>query len=91
MQILIETVIYLLAIMGIILTSMSFFDICIYKNIAASPHVVYNKRSNVPANVSIIIKFENIDDKKRKIITKKIFKGDFENIEEIVDSIKIIN
>lgn len=91
MQIFIETIIYLLAIMGIIICSMSIFDICMYKTICKSSHKIYTSSKSGGKKVEIVIKFENINQSEKEEIINKVKNGDFKDIEEIVNTISIID
>lgn len=90
MQMFVETIIYLIAIMGIIVSTISIFDIFFYKGICRKRDSLYTKNWAGTGKVTLTIKFENITlDKKREIV-HRIENGEYENIQDLVDSVDII-
>lgn len=87
MQSLIETLIYLLAIMGIIFTSMSFIEICNYKNYSC--YNVFNKGRDKNKKVEIIINLKNMDEEEENKVVDRILKGEYKDIKEFVDCVRV--
>ncbi|MEG0872883.1 MAG: hypothetical protein RSE00_02970 [Clostridia bacterium] len=89
MESIIETIIYLLAILGIILTSISFFDIFTYTNLANKSYTILGKNSMKKGRVEIVINISELSQLDEEVLLKKIQKGEFENLIDIVDSIHV--
>lgn len=87
MQSLIETLIYLLAIMGIIFTSMSFIEIFNYRNY--SSYRLFSKGREKNKKIEIIINMENIDEEEENEIIDILLKGDYTDLEDVVDCVII--
>lgn len=90
MEIFIQTIIYLLAVLGIIFTTMSFFEAYIYKNISDNTYKFSRKNYMKNKHVEIIININGFNEKDEIDIIDKIKNGKYENIEDIVDVFKII-
>ena len=84
---LIETLIYLLAIMGIILTSISFFEIFNYKNYPS--YRLFNKNSMKNKRVEIVINIENMKEEEEEELIDTLLNGEYTNLEDIVDCVRI--
>lgn len=96
MQSVIETIIYLLAIFGIIIISVSFFDVVIYKNISnniskieENTYKIFSKKELKNSRIEVLINMENVNEEDEIILIDKIKKGDYEKIEDIVDMLEI--
>lgn len=87
MQSLIETLIYLLAIMGIIFTSVSFIEIFNYRNY--STYRIFSKNGMKNKRVEIVINIENMDEEEEDDIIEMLLKGEYTNLEDVVDSVRI--
>ncbi len=90
MGIFIQTIIYLLAVLGIIITTMSFFESYIYKNNSESQYKFYRKNYMKNKHVEIIININGFNENEENEIIDKIKNGKYENIEEVADEFKII-
>lgn len=84
MQLLIETLIYLLACLGIILITASFFSIIKYQGNFIDTYSIFNKKNK---KIELVVKFYNIPEDQKNLVMEKIKKGDYKNIEDIVDKI----
>ena len=85
-----ETVIFLVAIVGIILTYVCFLDV--YENeYLNSNYLITNsknkKREN--KNIQLIIKMNGYSKYEKEYIINKIMYGKFDNIEDFIDTIEI--
>lgn len=89
MHSLLETLIYLLAIMGIIFTTMSLFEIFNYKNICQNSYRFLKKNSMKDKRVEIVINVENLTQEEEEEILDILLTGDYTDINDIADSIKI--
>lgn len=89
MQMFVETIIYLVAIMGIIFSTMSIFEICLYKKPCKNTYKLY-KLKNDKKRISMMLKFENIEKEEKEEILNKIKNGEYDNIEDIIDDIHIL-
>lgn len=87
MNCLAETLIYLLAILGIIFTSMTFFEMFGYNNIINKSYRIFSKNKKGKEKVEVIIRLNNIDENKEKEITELIKNDTFINLREISDDI----
>ncbi|MNI42105.1 hypothetical protein D3C73_963820 [compost metagenome] len=86
MEILIETIIYLLAIFGIILVFTSSYEMIRYTNILKNTYSLFNRKAK---RVEIIVRVYDLDEEEKNNLIEKIKNGDYEKIEEIVDDVKI--
>lgn len=89
MNCLAETLIYLLAVLGIIFTSMTFFEMFSYNNIVNKSYRIFSKNKKGKEKIEIIIRLNNIDENKEKEITELIKNDTFINLREISDVITI--
>ena len=92
MQYLLDSIIYLLAIMGIIFTTMTFFEMFIQKRTINSSYRIFNKNNENNINnkkVEIIIHIENLDEKEEEVLIKQIEEEKKINLKEIATSILI--
>ena len=83
----IETLIYLLAIMGIIFTSMSFFEV--FSNRYAETYKIFSKNPMKNKKVEVIINLKNIDETEEEEIVNRLVNGEYNNLEDIVDAVKV--
>ncbi len=83
----IETLIYLLAIMGIIFTTMSFFEVFSYKYF--STYKIFSKNSMKNKKVEIIINIKNIEEDEEDEIIDILMNGKYTNLEDVVDAVKV--
>lgn len=87
MEILIETIVSLLAILGIILVACSFFDMFRYYSIwpiKDKTSATKNKK-----RVEVILKLYNVSDDSKEELLNKIKLGEYSDLENLVDNIKI--
>lgn len=84
---LIETFIYLLAIMGLIFTSISFIEMCNYKNYNC--YKIFNKNREKDKRIEVVINMENIDEEEENDILDKLLNGEYNNLEEVVDCVRV--
>lgn len=89
MHSLLETLIYLFAIMGIIFTTVSFFEIFNYKNICQNSYRIFTKNSMKDKRVEIVINIENLNQEEEEKLLDIMLTGDYTNIKDIADSVKI--
>lgn len=87
MESLVETIIYLIAILGIIFTSMSVFTMFTDRNIIT--YKVFKKRKAKQKSIEVILKFNEIDDEEQKNVIDMIKNGNYNNIQEVIDVLKI--
>lgn len=86
MELIVQTIIYLVAVFGIMMTTMVFIN---SNNNSEEKYGVcheYNKDNKV----EIIIKIDIDDDKQKEEILNKIKNGKYDNIYEIADLVKIV-
>ena len=83
----IETLIYLLAIMGIIFTSMSFFEV--FSNRYTQNYKIFSKNNMKNKKVEVIINLKNIDEKEEEEIVDVLINGEYNNLEDVVDAVKV--
>ena len=84
----VETLVYLLGIMGIIFTSIMFIEICNMKN-----YSTYKLFSNNPLKkkrAEITINFENFEEEEEEEIIDILLKGEYSDLEKVVDTVKIV-
>jgi len=89
MEIFVETIIYLLAILGIIFTSISFYEMFDLRKYINNTYRIYSKNSDdIERNVEIIVKIEGLNDIEEKDLVD-ILNSDNVNIKQISNSITI--
>lgn len=86
----VETLIYLFAIMGIILTTMSFFDMFNYKDLANNSYKLFGKNSMKPKRVDIVITIQGYNEEESEQLVDKILDGNYDRIEDIVSTVDVI-
>ena len=89
MSCLAETLIYLLAVLGIIFTSMTFFEMFFYNGINNKSYRIFTKNKVGKKKIEVIIKLNNVSDKTEENITKLIKNNELINLREISDVITI--
>lgn len=91
MQCLLNSIIYLLAIMGIIFTTITFFEMFIQKKTINNSYRIFNKNNedNNKERVEVVIHIENLDEKEEEKLVKKIVEKNEINLKEIATSISI--
>lgn len=87
MQILVDTIIYLLASLGIILITTSFLSNIRYLNIWNSTYKFF-KNNNIK-KVEVNVKLYNLNEEEQQNIIEKIKTGNYSNIDEITDKLDI--
>lgn len=86
MENLAQVLIYIIAIMGIIFTTLSFSEIYNYRRISYS---IFKKKSGPSKNVEIVVKLDGLSKEEEDKILDKLINGKYSNIEEIADSVNI--
>jgi hypothetical protein len=86
MENLAQVFIYIIAIMGIIFTTISFSEIYNYKKISYS---MFEKKIGPSKNVEIVVKFYGLNKEEEEKILDKLTNGKYSNIQEIADSVNI--
>lgn len=89
MQCLLDSLIYLLAIMGIIFTTITYLEIFHQKNKYCNSYRIYSNLKNKKERVDVIIKLQNADEEKEQEIVNYIKENKNINLKEIADSISI--
>ena len=89
MQNLLESCIYLLAIMGIIFTTISFLEMFIQKRINNNSYRIFNKNNENNKSIEIIIHTENLTEIEEKELIEKIVQKRKIDLQEIATSIVI--
>lgn len=89
MEIFIETMIYLLAILGLILTSISFCEMFNKEKYENNIHRIYKSNKNKDGKVIVTIKLDNISEEIEDKILDKIKNENSFEILEYVDDIYI--
>lgn len=89
MSCLAETLIYLLAVLGIIFTSMTFFEMFFYNGTNNKSYRIFSKNKVGKEKIEVIIKLDNVSDKTEENITKLIKNNELINLREISDVIAI--
>lgn len=89
MSCLAETLIYLLAVLGIIFTSMTFFEMFFYNDTNNKSYRIFSKNKIRKEKIEVIIKLDNVSDKTEENITKLIKNNELINLREISDVITI--
>ena len=88
MQCLIDSLVYLVATLGIIFTTMSFYDMFFY---GKRTYRIYSKVVNEDKNVEVVIKLRNLNDQEEEDIVKMIRESESVNLKEIANCILIQN
>lgn len=86
MQLLIETLIYILACLGIILVTASFFVIVKSHNNWVDTYTLFNDKNK---KVQLTVKMYNLSEKEKQKIISKINNINFKEIEKIADNIEV--
>ncbi len=89
MQILLDSIIYLLAVMGIIFTTISFFEVFVQKRIINNSYRIFINNNENNKNIEVIICIKNLDEEEENELIEKIIKSKNINIEEIANSVII--
>ena len=85
-----ETVIFLVSIIGIILTYVCFLDV--YENEYLNSNYLITNSKNKKGenkNIQLIIKMNGYSKYEKEYIINKIMYGKFDNIEDFIDTIEI--
>lgn len=72
MQYLIETLIYLLAILGIIFTCISFYEMFDINKYISNTYRIFSRKSEGDKKVKIIVKIKGFDEKEEEVLKEKI-------------------
>lgn len=86
MGMIIETIIYLLACFGIIIITILVFNSIKYSNIWENTYTIFKDNDK---RVDINIRLYNMSEHEKNIIIEKIKNGDYKNIEDITENIKV--
>lgn len=86
---LIEIVIYLLAIMGIIVTTMSVFEVFSNRNLVMKNYYIFGKENNKEKYVQLILKTEGLEEEEIDSIIDKLKYANYEFLDEIVDKLEV--
>lgn len=89
MQILLDSIIYLLAVMGIIFTTISFFEVFVQKRIINNSYRIFINNNENNKNIEVIICIKNLNEEEENELIEKIIKSKNINIEEIANSVII--
>lgn len=89
MQVLLDSIIYLLAVMGIIFTTISFFGMFTQKRIINNSYRIFTKNNENNKNIEVIICIENLDINEEKELVEKISNEKSINLKEIANLITI--
>lgn len=90
MEYLIETLIYLLAILGIIFTAISFYEMFDLKKYINNTYRIFSKNNiNKNKNIEIVIKLKGFDEIEEKELIDNINNNENINLKEISDNIII--
>lgn len=87
MEIVIEILIYIVAIFGIIITCISFYEMYDFKKYINNTYRIFSKKSSGEKNIEVIIKMEGIEEEEEKAIINKINSDDI--VKEIANTIVI--
>lgn len=85
---LIETLIYLLAIMGIIFTSITFIEIFNYSNYS-SYNLFCKKTKDDEKRVEIIVNMKNLTEEEEYELLDILLTGDYTDLEKVVDTVRV--
>lgn len=90
MQCLLNSIIYLLAIMGLIFTSMTFFEMFIQKKTINNSYRIFsNNNENNNKRIEVILQIEGLDKNEEENLIKSIIEKKDINLKEIATSILI--
>lgn len=92
MEMLVETIIYLIITMGLILVVGSFFDVFRYNSIlndTYKKYICYDRRKEKEKFVEIIIHINNYESDEKEEILDKIKNGKFDDLNSIIDYLKV--
>lgn len=85
---LIETLIYLLAIMGIIFTSITFIEIFNYSNY--SSYSLFSKKTkDDEKRVEILVNMKNLTEEEEDELLDILLTGDYTDLEKVVDTVRV--
>lgn len=87
MELIVQTIIYLIAVFGIMITTMVFIN----SNNKLEEKYGICDEYDTDNKVEIIIKLNIDDEEKKEEIISKLKNGEYENINEIADLVKIVN
>ena len=87
---LIETLIYLIAIFGIIITSISFYEMLDLKKYINNTYRIFSKKNNDKnKKIEILIKIKGLDELEEKDLIENIKNNEGINLKEISNNITI--
>lgn len=89
MQIFFNSCIYLLAILGIIFTTITFFEMILQKKTISYGYRIFKGNNENNKKVDIVIHIQNLNKKEEDLLVEKILKKQDMNIKEIATSISI--
>lgn len=89
MQYFLDSMIYLLAILGIILTTITFLEMLIQKRTIQNSYRIFHKNNENNKNIEVVIHIENLSEEEEKNLVKKINENQEIKIREIANSIVI--
>lgn len=89
MQYFLDSMIYLLAILGIILTTITFLEMLIQKRTIQNSYRIFQKNNENNKNIEVVIHIENLSEEEEKNLVKKINENQEIKIREIANSIVI--
>ena len=87
MEYIIETLIYLLAILGIIFTSISFYEMFDLNRYINNTYRIFSKNADENKKVEVIIKIYGFEESEEEDIVKKVKEN--ESLKEVADKIII--
>lgn len=85
---LIETLIYLLAIIGIIFTSITFIEIFNYSNYS-SYNLFCKKTKDDEKRVEILVNMKNLTEEEEDELLDILLTGDYTDLEKVVDTVRV--
>lgn len=88
MSSLIETLIYLLAIMGIIFTSITFIEIFNYSNYF-SYNLFCKRTKDDEKRVEILVNMKNLTEEEEDELLDILLTGDYTDLEKVVDVVRV--
>ena len=90
MEYIIETFIYLLAILGIIFTSISFYEMFDLKKYINNTYRIFSRKNiDERKNVEVVIKIRGLDELEEKELIENIKNSESINLKEISNNITI--